>query len=191
MAEAATKLCECGCGKPAPIAKANHASKGHVKGQPLRFILGHGGNHSLNVWSKIEVTPEGCWRWTGAPNDSGYGTVSIRRRSYKAHRHIYELFLGPIPEGLDLDHLCHNEDEDCPGGRGCLHRRCVHPAHLEPATRRMNVLRGKTLPALNVRKTHCPQGHPYDEANTYQTSSSGGRGCLACRAARKLGVVAP
>lgn len=69
--------------------------------------------------------------------------------------------------GLDLDHECHNRDLTCPGGPSCLHRRCVNPAHLRPATRQVNRQQGRTsgMPDINRAKTHCPQGHPYSGDN--------------------------
>ena len=75
---------------------------------------------------------------------------------------------GPIPEGLDLDHLCRN-------------RWCVNPEHVEPVTRRENLIRGQTTIAQNVSKTHCPAGHAYDETNTYYY-----RGMRQCRICRDL-----
>lgn len=83
-----------------------------------------------------------------------------------AHRYAYEHFIGPIPEGLQVDHLCRV-------------RNCVNPDHLEAVTCRENVLRGDGVAAANARATHCPQGHAYDEANTY-TWTNGGRHCRAC-----------
>jgi len=87
-----------------------------------------------------------------------------------AHRISYELLKGDIPEGLDLDHLCRN-------------RGCVNPDHLEPVTRKENLLRGNTIPAKHARKTHCPQGHEYTKGNTF-ISKSGSRHCRKCRAIR-------
>jgi hypothetical protein len=91
---------------------------------------------------------------------------------------LYELLVGPIPQGFDIDHLCRN-------------RGCVRPDHLEPATRSENLRRGDLHPpaaALQAAKTHCPRGHPYDEINTYW-NTNGGRGhsrvCRACWKARR------
>lgn len=106
-------------------------------------------------------------------------------RQQGAHRIAYEAFRGPIPDGLELDHLCHNEDPACPGGPACPHRACVNPWHLEATTSRTNLLRGKGIAAANAGKTMCKNGHPLDEANTYHYTNRGrpARGCLACRRA--------
>lgn len=112
-----------------------------------------------------------CWVWTGKVKN-GYATISIgsrsdgTRRTEYVHRLAYEELVGPITDGLELDHLCRV-------------RLCVRPTHLEPVTHEENVLRGDSFTAVNARKTHCPQQHPYDEANTW-ISSSGWRYCRAC-----------
>ena len=122
-----------------------------------------------------KVMPEpnsGCWLWTGAMNNTGYGAFWFNGRITKAHRASYELFVGKIPDGLQLDHLCRI-------------RCCVNPEHLEPVTGSENVKRGLT-PAINrlreSSKTHCPQGHEYNEENTYVTAA-GWRKCRQCRKA--------
>src|SRR5207248_947904 len=120
--------------------------------------------------AKIDKT-DGCWLWRGERPRGLYGRFKSGGRRVSAHRWAYEHWRGPIPEGLLIDHLCRN-----PG--------CVTPAHLEPVTQRTNLLRGDTFQARNVAKTHCPQGHPYDEANTYPVPQGGGRGCLTCRRIR-------
>src|SRR5688500_12459342 len=101
---------------------------------------------------------EACWLWQGPINRKGYGTFQIKTplgnwQPEYAHRVAYGLYKGPIPFGLSIDHLCSN-------------RSCVNPEHLEAVTQQVNLLRGKTLQARNLAKTHCPKGHPYDEANT-------------------------
>lgn len=83
------------------------------------------------------------------------------------HRLAYAWLVGQIPAGLTLDHLCRNTV-------------CVNPLHLEPVTHRVNVLRGQSGVAANARKTGCPQGHPFDEINTYHYR--GQRHCRTCRA---------
>lgn len=99
-------------------------------------------------WPKVDRGgPDECWGWLAHRNPKGYGRFSVTRTHHvQAHRFAYEQEVGPIPTGLTLDHLCRN-------------RGCVNPAHLEPVTNRENVLRGETLPALNIRKTRCPNGH--------------------------------
>lgn len=101
-------------------------------------------------WTKVRKT-EGCWEWT-ACLAHGYGRFGVGRRARPAHVVAYELVIGPVPVGLDLDHLCRN-------------RRCVRPDHLEPVTRRVNLLRGQTIAAAHAAKTHCPNGHPYSGSN--------------------------
>lgn len=95
------------------------------------------------VADKFTVGDE-CWMWTASLTSRGYGQVWIGGKNRRAHRVIYELFNGPIPDGLDLDHLCHNADDSCPGGTSCPHRACVRPSHQEPATRAVNLQRGRT-----------------------------------------------
>lgn len=123
------------------------------------------------------ATGPGCWLWTGAINRHGYGQFLLsdgKRRA--AHRVVYEVMVGPIPEGLQLDHLCRN-------------RACVNADHLEPVTSRENTMRGDSpkLQALRwLLKTHCPQGHEYDEANTYRYRNHyTGRPARACRACHR------
>ena len=99
----------------------------------------------------------GCWLWLGKCNSEGYGHF----RGNKVHRYSYETFHGPIPEGIEPDHTCHN-NSDCEGGKSCAHRRCANPDHIEPITHGENVRRGRGLAAQNARRTHCERGHPFD-----------------------------
>jgi len=124
-------------------------------------------------WERVDKSagPDGCWEWDGRKNIGGYGMVHWKGKRPVVHRVAYELLVGPIPDGLTLDHLCRN-----PG--------CCNPAHLEPVTMRENILRGTQIAAQNAAKTHCKRGHPFDEANTERTISPKGwprRACLACR----------
>jgi len=121
-------------------------------------------------WEKVDKT-ETCWNWMGYLF-RGYGRFHADPELI-AHRFAYELLVGPIPEGMTLDHLCHNADPTCAGGPTCAHRRCVNPVHLEPVTSPENSSRRNP-------RTHCPAGHPYSEANTYH-HPRGDLVCLICR----------
>lgn len=114
-------------------------------------------------WAKVERT-ETCWLWRGHIAANGYGSFSLgHRESIRAHRYTYELYVGHIPEGLSLDHLCRV-------------RNCVNPIHLEAVPIRENHMRAPaTITAQNVAKTGCPRGHPYSGFN-----SKGGRICQIC-----------
>jgi hypothetical protein len=118
-----------------------------------------------------------CWKWQGFVAPNGYGqlwTGSRKNGSGKtvlAHRWSYEHFIGPIPDGMVLDHTCRMRD-------------CVNPAHLEPVTNRENLMRGATLAARNSQKTHCYRGHEFTADNTY-VRPAGDRACRICQLATK------
>lgn len=129
-----------------------------------------GGAVGERLRSKIQLDEEtGCWLWTGEVNRRGYGRVRIGGVRTVAHRAVYELLVGPVPEGHVLDHV---------RARGCRYRRCVNPAHLEPVTGAENTRRGDSPAAAAARATACPQGHPYNEANT--RTYRGRRYCREC-----------
>lgn len=114
------------------------------------------------VLARITVNGE-CWEYP-VGRGSRYGTVSRGRSTLLAHRVVYEALVGPVPDGLELDHRCRN-------------RACVRPSHLEPVTHQENMRRGHW-----GSRTHCPKGHPYDEANTYRIPSRpNNRYCRICQ----------
>lgn len=128
------------------------------------------------IAARIVVQSNGCWHWTGLLLKGGYGKVGYRRRTWLVHRLVYELLRGPIPARAQLDHRCHNDAADCPGGAECRHRRCCNPAHLEPTTCAVNSRRSpRTLVSVNAAKTHCPAGHEYTHTNC-----RGHRCCRIC-----------
>lgn len=105
-----------------------------------------------------------CWEWDGSRDKSGYGYIRLGREKHGAHRASYEAFVGPIPDGLVIDHLCRNP---------C----CVNPIHLEPVTPHENSLRGAT-----AMKTSRVNGHEFSVENTRFTKTKYGvrRSCRAC-----------
>lgn len=129
---------------------------------------------------RIEFADNGCWLWTASTTD-GYGQMKVNGKYFRAFRLAYELFVGAVPEGLQLDHLCHTADETCAGGETCIHRRCCNPEHLEPVTVRENLLRGRGFNSVNAAKTHCLRGHPLSGDNLY-IEPKGSRSCKTCRA---------
>lgn len=122
----------------------------------------------------VKVDESGCWLWQGQISRNGYGRCRVGpgKPLVAAHRVSYEHYVGPIPEGLQLDHVKE---------RGCTHRNCVNPEHLEPVTGSTNTMRQDHA---ERRVTECPKGHPYDEANTIITPQ-GHRRCRECDRARK------
>lgn len=133
-------------------------------------------------WDRVVIAGEGCWLWDGVvARAHGYGSLSQRYGgkvvTHRAHRLSYELLVGPIPDGMELDHLCRVRD-------------CVRPDHLEPVSHAENVRRGLAPDALRRRRaetTHCPQGHPYAGDNLHIYTDKRDyehRVCRACRDAR-------
>lgn len=100
--------------------------------------------------SYIPVPESGCWLWLKSVDSGGYANFSIMATTIRGHRFAYELFKGPIPHGLQPDHLCRV-------------RCCVNPDHLEAVTSKVNTLRGISPSAVQAKKTHCLQGHPFDK----------------------------
>ncbi len=127
--------------------------------------------------AKVHVVrgAEGCWFWTGTRKSTGYGQFWNGHRTVQAHRWSWEQRNGPIPEGLEIDHLCKQRD-------------CVNPRHLEVVTRGENVRRsssGAATAAVHAARTHCREGHELTPENTY-VPQPGWRRCRTCmRLARR------
>lgn len=125
-------------------------------------------------WAKVDKTPL-CWEWTAHLSRDGYGKFSADGRKIEgAHRVAYELLVGPIPEGMQLDHVCRN-------------RSCVRPSHLEVVTNAENQRRGIAGEVLRRRLLaidECKHGHPYTPENTYVDPRTGARNCRECGRAR-------
>nr|WP_246434856.1 HNH endonuclease signature motif containing protein [Quisquiliibacterium transsilvanicum] len=120
--------------------------------------------------AKVEKAGD-CLEWTAGLMGGGYGQFHFEGRPHYAHRWLYERTVGPIPDGMTLDHLCRN-------------RRCVNPVHLEVVTRGENVLRGEGPSAKAARTRRCPAGHEYTGANV-SIKRDGSRRCLACHRERE------
>lgn len=129
-------------------------------------------------WAKVDRRgPDECWPWTAGRNrrrgDHQYGTYvlwnheTLKDEPWLAHRLAYTLLVGPIPEGLVIDHLC----------RQTL---CCNPLHMEPVTQAENVRRGDSIWAQNARKTHCVHGHPLSGENLHVDPKTGTRHCKTC-----------
>lgn len=127
---------------------------------------------TFGEWIKARciVSENGCWDWQLSRDDDGYGRITYGGRAGHAHRFSYQYFVGPIPAGLCLDHLCRV-------------RHCCNPLHLEPVTPRENTLRGTSMIVGQLAVTHCPQGHAYAGDNL-MIRASGGRECRACHRIR-------
>jgi|SRR5580704_8812832 hypothetical protein len=130
---------------------------------------------------RTQANENGCWDWSGwrAPRkgildrDQWYGTFAYRRTLTRAHRRSYELFVGPIPDGLTIDHKCR---------RPC----CVNPEHLEPKTLRENILAAGSRATVRAAQTHCKRGHELTPANV-RLNSKGSRICIQCKNERERG----
>ncbi len=153
-----TGLCACGCGEQTTIAKKTDTSKGRAAGQPVRYIIGHNMRHKLPPYvieDRGYTTP--CWIWRLNLTSAGYGQ----------YRSLYEHHIGPVPDDLELDHLCRV-------------RACVNPGHLEPVTHAENMRRG-----IRATQTHCTNGHEFTQDNTYVKPTVGTRACKQCQRDRQ------
>jgi hypothetical protein len=158
--------CRSGVQPPSGVASRRVRSEMRYKSIP-QFTP----EQSEQFWTSVEVPyqPSGCWIWKGSIGPKGYGRFSIRGHNYAAHRVSRQLLVSDVTPDKQLDHLCRN-------------RLCVNPDHVEPATNRVNVLRGYGPTAINSSKTSCNRGHAYTPENTYLTPSRPGeRACRICK----------
>lgn len=129
-------------------------------------------DRSIKRFVKYLAKQGECIIWTGNKNHRGYGLFKPTHGPMQStHKFFFEAVKGPVPAGKQLDHLCRV-------------RACCNPFHLEAVTARENILRGLGHAAINSKKTHCPAGHAYDEANTAHIS--GRRRCRACARAKAM-----
>jgi hypothetical protein len=126
----------------------------------------------LGILERVKVDAKtGCWEWQGSGTNGGYGQASVGGRKVYTHRYTYERFVGPIPDGLVIDHLCRN-------------RHCANPLHLEPVSMRENLVRSPHWKDGSwvwlTPRTHCKRGHEFTAENTGVISTTGNRYCREC-----------
>src|SRR5262245_1991367 len=121
------------------------------------------------IWDRIDRSGA-CWLWTGAKTTAGYGVARLDGRNRYVHRTVYEMLVGPIPPGLEADHLCRNTG-------------CVNPRHVELVTHRVNIRRGKA--AVRAAATHCRRGHLLTADSAF-IRADGARCCRQCSRRRRL-----
>lgn len=140
-------------------------------GDPTFSLIAHDLTPIQRFFRDIEII-EGCWIWHGTPGRSGYGFFTP---GGSPHRFAYQHFIGPIPEGFQVDHTCHNLDLSCRGlGTKCPHRKCANPDHLDAVTASVNIRRAIGEP------THCRHGHELTPENTRIRSYRRTRECRIC-----------
>lgn len=161
----ATECSECGASKISARGLCNRCYK---RARAAGAFIPATWDLTARLDAGYEVdSASGCWLWTRTTQAEGYGHISSGGRTRLVHRLMYERYVGPIPSGLHLDHLCRTP-------------ACCNPDHLEAVTPGENIRRSPiAVTAVNGRKTHCPAGHPYSDENTRRLRN-GGRACRAC-----------
>lgn len=130
-------------------------------------------------WDRVHFNLDtGCWEWTAAKTSAGYSQLRFEGRVRYGHRLAYEALVGPIPDGLHLDHFA------------CEVRRCVNPWHVRPVTPRENQLRSDGIGSQMLAKRECHNGHPLEGDNLYVAPGRGDRQCRICTKAAHCRAVA-
>lgn len=166
-------------GLPASVARVQREARGRAV---LWLLRRNGGESRMSpahriplrdrIADKIRVNLDTrCWLWTGCTRGRGYGAIDVDGSLQPAHRVVYELLVGPIPEGYQVDHLCREP-------------ACVNPDHLEAVTAAENNRRSSSPSAENARKTHCLNGHELTPENSYRPPGKEARYCRTCQARR-------
>lgn len=156
------------CGKPSRSRGwcPEHYQKWYKTGDP-NYVRP---TFEQRLLGKIDFSGD-CWEWTAVRSPKGYGHFHTRPNQLQvAHRAVWEFLIGPLDDDEELDHLCRN-------------RGCVNPDHLEPVPGWVNNLRGFSFSAINLGKSHCVNGHLFDQKNTYWRPGGKGRRCVECRKA--------
>lgn len=161
-------VCECDCGQIKIIRQSRL-----VVSRSCGCAPGQRPNTIANIMARLIVMPNGCCIWPGskaggAKHEGLYGVVSYQGKQRYVHDLLYTFFVGPVPSGMVLDHAhCDRPD-------------CANWTHLRACPQAQNVLRGRSLPAINARKTHCKRGHELTAENVL-LNQRGNRQCRACR----------
>lgn len=140
--------CHCRqCGEKTTVSPQTVRKLGYVKGEPRPYVRNH---DKRRTDPQYVVAENGCWVWQWSLNHKGYGEMRPRGSKTMKGAHIvyYERAKGPVPEGKQVGHICHDNDPSCPGGP-CVHRRCVNPDHLMAQTNTENQ-RGGRKPKLTI-----------------------------------------
>ncbi|GAA5025317.1 hypothetical protein GCM10023258_18130 [Terrabacter aeriphilus] len=163
-AQMRSRRAEAAAQRKARPKKRRYRPRGMTREQLVRWLL-----------EGAETVRGGCMIPDTPANGSGYRTVGVDGRATSVHRLVFEVKHGPIPDGMVVDHTCH-DPRTCPGGLTCPHRACCNPAHLALATYGENVAEAR---ASRLKPTHCKRGHEFTEENTY-TDKRGSRHCRVC-----------
>lgn len=154
---------------------SKHYARWKAHGDPEKVLPRTGGpkvqDPAKLFWAKVDADGD-CWEWMGARNPKGYGIFGTKGKNVYAHRFAWEILVGPIPDGLIIDHRCKNTP-------------CVNPDHLEPVTYSENITRGAGPYLTTIRRavTHCKHNHEFTDENTYTYVWNGKvkRACIQCK----------